>query len=237
MTYSIIARCPHTGRLGLGIASYTMAIGQYTDAAVRPNTGATLTQGNANPRNNRLAMNLLAQGFSASAGLKELLANDSTHAYRQIGVLDREGNAAVHTGAQLPGWAGHMQGEGRVVLGCQIAGAAVLDAMAKRFMAEPETDLDTRLLAALEGGRDAGGIKGAAGRLPERSVALVVWGQRDYSDLDLRVDLHDSDAIGRLRAIYEEFKPYAVYYDERARNPRNAIPQFEFADILNKKAD
>lgn len=236
MTYSILARCARTGRLGLGVASFTMAIGQYTDAAVRPNTGVTFTQGNPNPRNNRLAINLLAQGHGPGAALKTLLSADDTPAYRQIGVIDREGVTAAHTGAQLPGWAGHLQGDGYVLLGCQLAGEAVLAAMEKRFLAEPEADLDTRMLAALEGGRDAGGIKGEAGRLPARAVALVVWGKRDYSDLDLRVDMHDTDAVGRLRAIYEEFKPYAVYYDERARNPRNAIPQFEFADILKKKA-
>ncbi len=236
MTYSILACCARTGRLGLATASYTMAIGQYTDAAVRPNTGASFTQGNPDPRNNRVAINLLAQGHSPGATLKTLLAEDGTQAHRQIGVIDRDGKTAAHTGAQLPGWAGHVQGEGYVLLGCQLAGEAVLVAMGQRFLAEPEADLDTRLLAALEGGRDAGGIKGAAGRLPEHSVALVVWGKRDYSDLDLRVDLHDTDAIGRLRAIYEEFKPYAVYYDERARHPRNAIPQYEFVDMLKKKA-
>jgi uncharacterized Ntn-hydrolase superfamily protein len=235
MTFSILARCARTGRLGIGTASYTLAVGKYTDAALRPNTGVTFTQGNPNPANNRIALNLLAQGFGPRAALKELLANDEAGAYRQIGVLDREGNSAIHTGAQVSGWSGHLQGENHLLMGCQLSGAAVLEAMAKSFAADPAADLETRLLAVLEAGRDAGGIKGAKGRAPERSVALVVWGRRDYSDLDLRVDMHDTDAIGRLREIFEEFKPYAVYYDERARNPRQALPQMEFADILNKK--
>jgi uncharacterized Ntn-hydrolase superfamily protein len=235
MTFSILARCARTGRLGIGTASYTLAVGKYTDASLRPNIGATLTQGNPNPANNRIALNLLAQGFGPRAALRELLANDEAAAYRQAGVLDREGNSAIHTGAQAPGWSGHVQRENHLVMGCHLAGPAVLEAMAKSFAADPAADLETRLLAALEAGRGAGGIQGAKGRLPERSVALVVWGRRDYSDLDLRVDLHDTDAIGRLREIFEEFKPYAVYYDERARNPRQALPQMEFADILNRK--
>jgi len=51
MTYSIVARCPRTGQLGIGVASYSMAIGLYCDGAVRANTGVTLTQGFPNPRN------------------------------------------------------------------------------------------------------------------------------------------------------------------------------------------
>ena len=66
MTYSIIARCPRTGQLGIGIASYSIAIGLYCDGAVRANTGVTLTQGFPNPRNNYLAINLLAQGRTAA---------------------------------------------------------------------------------------------------------------------------------------------------------------------------
>ena len=76
MTYSIIARCPRSGQFGIGIASYSIAIGIYCDGAVRANTGVTLTLGSPNPRNNYLAINLLQQGRTAGQALTELLAND-----------------------------------------------------------------------------------------------------------------------------------------------------------------
>ena len=76
MSYSIIARCPRTGQFGIGIASYSIAIGIYCDGAVRANTGVTLTLGAPNPRNNYLAINLLAQGRTAGQALTELIAND-----------------------------------------------------------------------------------------------------------------------------------------------------------------
>jgi uncharacterized Ntn-hydrolase superfamily protein len=234
MTYSILARCARTGQLGLAVASYSVAIGLYSDGAVRPNVGATFTQGNANPRNNRLALALLAQGHGPQHALRELAGSDPDFDYRQVGIVDREGRAQAHSGAMLHAWTGHRAGLGYVALGEGLAGAQVLDAMAAAFGAEPQADLDARMLRALEAGRDAGGLAGKAGRLPERSAALVVWGARDVSDLDLRVDLHDK-AIDDLRRIYADTKPTVAYYDERARDPRNAISGSEFTERLKQR--
>src|ERR1700681_3938282 len=105
MTYSIVARCPRTGQFGIGVASssmavlivspvprpgqfgiggasYSMAIGLYCDGAVRANTGVTLTQGFPNPRNNYLAINLLALGRTAGQALTELIGSDRDGEYR-----------------------------------------------------------------------------------------------------------------------------------------------------------
>jgi uncharacterized Ntn-hydrolase superfamily protein len=106
--------------------------------------------------------------------------------------------------------------------------------MAATFESGGQLEFDERLLATHEAGRDGGGLRGANGALPERAVALVVWHRQDYSEIDLRVDLHDG-AIAALRAMYADYKPTAEYYEERARNPRNALPAMEFADMLKKK--
>jgi len=234
MTYSIIARCPRTGQLGIGIASYSIAIGMYCDGAVRANTGVTLTQGHPNPRNNYLAINLLAQGRTAGQALAELIGNDADSEYRQIAIVDRENNAVAHTGASLRKWAGHRIGKGFVTFGDVLAGQQVVDALAAGFEAAPEAGLDERLLAALEAGRNAGGMAGGKGRLPERSAAMIVWGNRTYNEVDLRVDLHER-AVDELRRIYIDYKPSIAYYEERARSPRNAVPAMEFADMLKNQ--
>lgn len=234
MTYSLIARCPRTGQFGIAIASYSIAFGMHCDGAVRANTGVALTLGNPHPRNNYLAISLLAQGRNAGQTLRELLANDPDSAYRQIAIVDRENTPVAHTGASLRLWAGHRIGNGYVAFGDALAGQHVIDAMATGFEAAPEAGLDEQLLAALEGGRDAGGMSGGESRLPERSAAMVVWGNRTYSDIDLRVDLH-AHAIDELRRIYVDYKPSIAYYEERARSPRNAIPAMEFADMLKKQ--
>src|SRR6266404_5876143 len=234
MTYSIVARCPRTGQFGIGIAGYSIAIGLYCDGAVRANTGVTLTLGFPNPQNNYLAINLLAQGRTAGQALTELIGNDADSEYRQIALVDRENNAVAHTGAALHKWAGHRIGKGYVAFGDGLAGQQVVDALAAGFEAAPQAGLDEQLLAALEAGRDAGGMTGAKGRLPERSAAMVVLGNRTYNEVDLRVDLHDR-AVEELRRIYVDYKPSIAYYEERARSPRKAIPAMEFADMLKKQ--
>jgi uncharacterized Ntn-hydrolase superfamily protein len=234
MTYSMVARCPRTGQFGIGIASYSIAIGLYCDGAIRANTGATLTLGFPRPRNNYLAINLLAQGHTAGQALTELIGNDPDSDYRQIATVDRDNNAVAHTGANLRKWAGHRIGKTYVAFGDGLAGQQVVDAMAAGFEAASEAGLDEQLLAALEAGRDGGGLVGAKGRLPERSAAMIAWGNRTYNEVDLRVDLHDR-AINELRRIYVDYKPSVAYYEERARNPRNAIPAMEFADMLKKQ--
>jgi uncharacterized Ntn-hydrolase superfamily protein len=234
MTFSIIARCPRSGQFGIGIASYSIAIGRYCDGAVRANTGVALTLAHPLPRNNYLAMNLLAQGRTAPQVMTELIANDADNACRQIAIVDRENTVVANTGAQLRAWAGHRIGSGYVVFGDTLAGEQVLAAMAKGFEQNPEAGLDEQLLAALEAGGGAGGIVGGKGRLPERSAAMVVWGNRTYNEVDLRVDLHDR-AVKELRRIYVDYKPSIAYYEQRAKSPRNAIPAMEFADMLKKQ--
>src|SRR5688572_1215762 len=98
MTYTVIARCARSGRLGVASASYTMAIGACCDGAVRPNVGATFTQGAPLMRNNRLAINSLAQGCTPKLALAALEANDRDYERRQIAIVDREGAGIAHTG-------------------------------------------------------------------------------------------------------------------------------------------
>jgi len=231
MTYSLLARCPQSGRFGLVTASYSICVGSHTDGAARSNTGVSFTQGSFRDVNNRFAMNLIAQGYSARQALQELLENDTHPGFRHIGVVDREGTVAVHAGEKIAGACLHRIGEGYVVLGDGVAGMTVIDAMAAAYDGMDTLELEERLLAALEAGRDAGGILGGKGRLPERSVALVVFGRRDFSDVDLRVDMHDA-AVDELRRVYTDYKPHAAYYLQRALSPRNAIPSMEFADML-----
>jgi uncharacterized Ntn-hydrolase superfamily protein len=235
MSYSIVGICGRSGRLGIGIASYTMAVGAYCDGAVRPNVGATITQDIPLQRNNRLAINALAQGATPRLALETLRHNDEHFEYRQFAIVDREGVALAHTGSKVPGIKGQRVGSGFAVLGSSLSSEQVLDAIVARFEAGSALDFDERLLNALEAGRDAGGLTGANGPIPERAVAVIVWHKQDYSEIDLRVDLKEDGAIAALRAMYADYKPTAEYYEERARHPRNALPAMEFADMLRKK--
>jgi uncharacterized Ntn-hydrolase superfamily protein len=230
MTYAVVARCPVTGHFGIAAASYSIAIGRHCDGALRAHTGAALTLGNPNPRNNYLAMNLLAQGHTAAQALDQLLANDPDGEYRQIAIVDRD-VAIARSGSKLAPWSGHRIGSGYCAFGDMLAGKAVLDALAEGYEGKPQAGLDERLVRALAAARDAGGLTGGRGRLPERSAALIVWGSRPHNEIDLRVDFHE-DAIPDLQRIYVDYKPSIAYYEERARSPRNAVPAMEFVEKL-----
>ncbi len=234
MTYSLLVRCPKSGRFGIAMASYSLAIGRLTDG-IRANVGVSVSQGFPNPANNFLAMNLLAAGFTASHTLGDLLGNDPHNEWRQVVVVDRTGAVAVKDGAKLRPWSGHVTGESAVAAGDMLAGKDVLTAMLKAYAAKPEAVLEDRLLLALEAGRDAGGEKGKSGPLHERSAAVVVCANDDHTEWDLRVDQHDG-AIAELRRVHNEYQPHAAYYIERAANPHKAVPAMEFADMLKKKS-
>lgn len=235
MTFTLLARCPKSGQVGIGIATYSICVGLYCNG-LRGNTGATMSQAFVNQGNNALALRLLALGYSPEHVLDELKANDSSHAFRQIAVIDRHGRVAAYSGERNRGWAGHVIGDGYVAMGNVLAGRPVVDAMAVAYEAAAVLSFERRLLAAIEAGRDAGGQVGNDGHLPERSAAVMVYGDYDHAELDLRVDLHDT-AVEELRRAFEEYELYRGYYKERARNPKDAIPQYAFAQSLSRKPE
>jgi uncharacterized Ntn-hydrolase superfamily protein len=233
MTYTLLARCPRTGQVGIGIATYSICVGLYCNG-LGANVGAAMTQAFVNQANNTLALHLLAMGLAPARALEELKANDANAEYRQIAVIDREGQTIAYSGPKTRGWSGHKVGEGYVAMGNMLAGPHVVEAMAQAYEAFAQEPFERRLLRAIEAGRDAGGQVGNEGHLTERSAALRVFGAYDHSEIDLRVDLHDK-AVDELRRAFEEYELYRDYYRERGDNPRNAIPQHEFAARLARR--
>ncbi|MBT4490343.1 MAG: DUF1028 domain-containing protein, partial [Rhodospirillaceae bacterium] len=144
MTYTVIARCNQTGHLGIGIATYSLAVGGYCPA-IQGGLGAVSTQAFVNLKLGSLALRLLQTGFTPAKTMAELLADDPKSSYRQLGIVDSAGQAAVHTGADTRPWSGHLTGEGYVVMGNVLAGEVVLAAMAEGFEAGAGDDLDERL--------------------------------------------------------------------------------------------
>jgi uncharacterized Ntn-hydrolase superfamily protein len=232
MTYSIIARCPTTGRLGIGITTYSIAVGGRSEG-IRADAGICKTQAFTNRANDPIAVELLSQGYTPGYVMRALADNDPDHEYRQIAILDRDGNAAAHTGTGTRSWSGHRIGDGFVAFGNVLAGPRVVEAIADGFASDRSAPLEFRLLVALEAGRDAGGQVGGEGHLPERSAAIRVVADPDYPDIDVRVDLHPQ-AVTELRRVLEEFKLYEVFYRERGRNPREAVTQDQFVAQLEK---
>jgi uncharacterized Ntn-hydrolase superfamily protein len=230
MTYSIIARCPHTGRFGVASTTFSMACGRRHES-IRPNVGVSKSQAFYLRYVDPLALNMLAQGYAPAHIVRTLAADDPDFDYRQFGIIDRENNVVAHTGAGCGKWAGHTVGPYYAAYGNGLAGAQTVAGIISGFLKEPRAPLEERLMLALEGGRDAGGQMSKGIPRPERSAWLRVVDRVDYPQIDLRVDLHDK-TVAELRRILEEFKRYRDYYSARCDHPRDAIPEEDFVAAL-----
>lgn len=228
MTYTVIARCARTGDVGIACATYTLAVGQYCDG-LASRMGVTMSQASVRQINNSIATALLTQGLRASDVLSKLQELDNYGSFRQIGVIDKRGDGAAHTGRDARDWKGHHIGQGFIAMGNVLLGPQVVDAMAETFATGTERDLEERLLLALEAGRDAGGQSNGVRRMPERSSALIVMGAHPHPKISLRVDADDK-AVDALRALHTRYKKYEDYYRQRDLFPHTVPGQEVFEE-------
>lgn len=206
MTYSIVARDPETGELGVAVQSHFFAVGSLVSWA-EPGAGAVAAQAVMDPALGRSGLELMRGGASAPEAMHRLLAEDPHEAYRQVGMVDRFGRTAVHTGGRCIQVAGHRLGDQVSAQANMMRGATVPDAMAAAY-AEAGGDLANRLASALEAAeREGGDVRGS-----QSAALLVVAGKPGESPLadqlfDLRVDDHP-DPVGELRRLLELKRAY-----------------------------
>jgi uncharacterized Ntn-hydrolase superfamily protein len=214
MTFSVLAKCERTGMFGMAIATRPIAIGAKCPF-VRPHIGGLMVQANGDPRLGALGLKLLETGYSAAKVLQELVESDGADniEWRQVMVIDKDGNTAARTGADNEEWRGHIAKRNFCVAGNRLANDKVAAAMAAAFEKSENEDLAERLLRSLEAARNAGGQ--VAGQY---SSALQVHNQRSYAWVDLRVDEHN-EPIAELRRLYHLYIPLIPYYQQRPTNP------------------
>ena len=126
----------------------------------------------------------MREGQGRADVVRTLETPDDGREHRQLHVMDADGRIAAHTGAECVDWCGHGSGDGLSVAGNMLAGAAVSEDGA---LLPPRSSLPfpRRLIAAMKAGEAAGGDKRG-----KQSAALVIYGDEEWSDLDLRVDDH-----------------------------------------------
>ncbi len=212
MTFAISARCATTGKYGVAISTRPVAVGARCPF-IAPGVGVVVTMAVTDPRLGPLGLRLLGLGFSAGKVLAEIAASDPHIAYRQVSVIDRDGNAVARTGESNKDWSGAFCEPGMVAMGNGLISERTAAAMADTFRAMPQAPLEARLMAALEAGRDAGGQHGG-----QHSAALVVYREQPYPLVDLRVDEH-AEPIGELRRIFDIYAPQIEYYETRPWQP------------------
>jgi uncharacterized Ntn-hydrolase superfamily protein len=199
VTYSIIARDPATGQMGIATQSQAFAVGSSVPWAL-PGYGVIATQSMGEPMYGELGLDALRGGLTAPEALTALRAVDPHPERRQVAMLDGDGTIAVYTGDACIEAAGHATGEGCAALANMVVSSDVWLAMVAAYE-EAEGSLALRLMAALHAAEAAGGdFRG------RRSAAIVVVRAvrtgRPWRDqvVDLRVDDAD-DPVTALDAL------------------------------------
>jgi len=189
MTFSIVARSACGQWWGVAVASRFLAVGSPVPVAAA-GIGAVATQAFANVTYKHRGMALLREGNSARETLRILLKADEGRERRQVGIVDRFGEAASHTGKDCSDWAGSREGRGYAIQGNFLKEGDVLVAMESAWLAsDPSMPFSRRLLEALNAGESAGGD-----RRGRQSAALLAvradagYGGHDDIGVDLRVD-------------------------------------------------
>ncbi|GLH82166.1 pilus assembly protein [Bradyrhizobium sp. SSBR45G] len=209
MTWSIIAK-DDSGRIGIAVATRFFAVGARVPFIVA-GRGGIATQALVNPYYGIDGATLLRDGRHPLEIVELLTAADPGRESRQLHILDRNGQIAAHTGRDCIDWCGHLQGDGFSIAGNMLAGPQVLDETAKAYLASGRLPFAQRLIAAMKAGEAAGGDKRG-----KQSAALLIRGQEEWSDLDLRVDDHP-DPLAELErlenvsrkhwAVFRQFMP------------------------------
>jgi len=221
-TFSIVARDPQTGELGIAVQSRAFSVGAgvpWAEAGV----GAVATQSNTNESFGPRGLALMRSGYTARETLDILLGADPGRENRQVGIVDARGRAATFTGEECGTWAGDSTEVDLSVQGNLLAGPDVVRDMVTAFH-RTEGELAEKLLAALHAAQAAGGDKRG-----QQSAAILVVRESDaYPEyrtryIELRVEDHPTpiDELERVFRMHqasdllEAHVRYATAYDEQ----------------------
>jgi uncharacterized Ntn-hydrolase superfamily protein len=215
MTWSLIAKDNITGQIGIAVATKFFAVGARVPH-IAPAIGAIATQALVNPYYGIDGVRLLRQGRAPREIIETLIAADAGHASRQLHIMDAKGRIAAFTGQDCVDWCGHLEGDGFSLAGNMLAGGRVLDDTAKTYLANASMPLARRMIAAMRAGEAAGGDKRG-----KQSAALLIYGEEEWSDLDLRVDDHIDplSELERLEAVSRERWVHFRKYLPSRKNP------------------
>ncbi|MBB3190421.1 DUF1028 domain-containing protein [Halomonas cerina] len=214
MTFSLIALDDDRLTLGVACATGGPALGGFVPHLL-PGVGAAITQGySTHVMAAEQGLARLAAGETVTAVVDVLRRADRGEAWRQVALMDLQGEAAGWTGARnVPICDMHLA-PGLVVAGNMLGSHEVIPAMGAAFREARSAGqaLAEALLAALAAGQQAGGDQ--RGTL---SAALKVRAPGGLP-LDLRID-QAADAVGELGALYRCIQADEAFQAFLARLP------------------
>jgi uncharacterized Ntn-hydrolase superfamily protein len=215
MTFSISARCPRTGLIGIAVSSSSPAVAARC-AHARAKVGAVATQNVTDPTLGPKGLDLMAAGLAAPDALARLKADAPHIQYRQLALIDAAGRTASFSGAKTLGTHASAAGEGAVAAGNLLADPDVPSRMIEAFAAADHLELGDRLVTAMRAALAAGGEAG-----PVKSAGMLLVREVAWPVADLRVDW-DDEPIEALSALWVLWKPQLDDYVTRALDPASA---------------
>lgn len=211
MTFSIVARDPRNGMLGVAVSTAVPCVGALCPH-VLPGVGAIATQSYVNVRLGTEGLKLFECGLGPEAAIKAMLSEDVDPTRRQWGGVDAQGRVFAYSGEDCIDWFGQWPEPEKQysVQGNMLVGPQVVEEMAKAYEKSEGEHLAERLVRALEAGQAAGGDK--RGRIsaallvsPDPNVTLQPEGTRapmPDPGFNIRVDEH-ADPVAELRRIFD----------------------------------
>ena len=233
-TYSIVARDPASGQMGVAVQSHWFSVGSlvtWGEAGV----GVVATQSFVDPSYGPLGLALMKGGRTAKQALEALKRADPHPEVRQVAMIDVKGNVAAHTGELAIPAAGHIVADNFSVQANLMLKDTVWPAMAKAF-GSSGGDLANRLLAALEAGEAEGGdIRGR-----QSAAILIVKGQssgQPWADrvMELRVEDHPTPLkelrrLVRLQRAYQHMNRGDLAIEQG--NEESALLEYAAAEAM-----
>jgi len=211
MTYSIVARDPTTGELGVAVQSRWFNVGA-TVAWAETGVGAVATQAFGEPSYGPLGLARMRQGETAPDALEALLAADGGRELRQVGMVDASGRSAAHTGARCVPASGQVTADGLSVQANMMERPTVWHAMAEAYAAT-DGELADRLMAALFAAEAEGGD--VRGRQAAAILVVPPTGASWATRYDLRVedDRSPLDELARVLRVARAYEAFGTALD------------------------
>ena len=219
MTFSIVGRCQQTGMFGVAITTSSICVGARCPHA-RAGVGAVATQNVTDPALGPAILDHLESGMNARSALAAAMQNQSNLDYRQLTVVDNQGNTAFHTGQNILGTNAESDGNSCFAAGNLLSTKDVPVAMTQTFDENQHIHLAERLLLSIEAGLHAGGEEGDV-----HSSALLVVDKQSFPLVSLRVDWSDTCPLQELRSLWQAYEPQMHDYLTRAIDP-SAAPSY-----------
>ncbi len=205
-TYSIVARDPATGEIGVAVQSHWFSVGSLVTWA-KAGVGAVATQSFVLVDYGPNGLKLMEEGATATAALRQTIAADEGQAVRQVAMIDVNGDVNNHTGLMCIDEAGGMVGRNYAVQANMMLSNQVWSRMAGAFEGT-EGPLAERMIAALEAAESVGGdVRG------RQSAAIkIVSGKKQDAPwkgvlMELRVEDH-TDPVGELKRLVRVARAY-----------------------------